>query len=71
MAEAKTRGLSLVVPDSVEEEAGTGVAAIIGGRRVHVGNLAIGSSDGERAEAASVLSRAALDGAVVACAGRR
>lgn len=37
VAEAKTRGLSLVVPDSVEEEAGTGVAAIIGGRRVHVG----------------------------------
>lgn len=67
VAEAKTRGLSLVVPDSVEEEAGSGVAAIIGGRRVHVGNLAIGSSDGERAEwAASVLSRAALDGAVVA-----
>ena len=69
VAEAKARGLALVVPDLVEEEAGTGVSATIGGRRVHVGNLAVGSSDvdGDAAEwAASVLSRAALDGAVVA-----
>ena len=67
VTEARARGLSLVVPEVVEEEAGTGVSATIGGRRVHVGNLALGSSDGDSAEwSASVLSRAALDGAVVA-----
>lgn len=64
VAEARTRGLALVVPELVEEEAGTGVSATIGGRRVHVGNLGV---DPDGAEwAASVLSRAALDGAVVA-----
>ena len=67
VAEAKTRGLTLVVPDLVEEEAGTGVSAMIGGRRVHVGNLVVGSAHSDGAGwAASVLSRAALDGAVVA-----
>ena len=67
VTEARARGLSLVVPEVVEEEAGTGVSATIGGRRVHVGNLALGFSDGDSAEwSASVLSRAALDGAVVA-----
>ena len=73
--EATGRGLELTVPTAVEEEAGTGVSAVVDGRRVHVGNLAIDTSDssssdgidGERADwAASVLSRAALDGAVVA-----
>ncbi len=62
--EARLRGLPLVVPSSVDEEAGTGVSAVVDGRRVHVGNLGI---DGEIAPwTASVLSRAALDGAVVA-----
>lgn len=62
--EAKVRGLALSVPTHVVEEAGTGVSALVDGRRVHVGNLGL---DGEVAEwAASVLSRAALDGAVVA-----
>lgn len=64
VAEAKARGLALAVPDLVEEEAGTGVLATIGGRRVHIGNLGV---DPDSAQwAASVLSRAALDGAVVA-----
>lgn len=62
--EAKLRGLTLRLPSAVEEEAGTGVAAVVDGRRVHVGNLGI---DGELAEwSASALTRAALDGAVIA-----
>lgn len=62
--EARIRGLSLSMPTDTEEEAGTGVAATVDGRRVHVGNLGV---DGDVADwTASVLSRAALDGAVVA-----
>lgn len=62
--EARMRGLSLSMPTDTEEEAGTGVAATVDGRRVHVGNLGL---DGDPADwIASVLSRAALDGAVVA-----
>ncbi len=80
--EARARDLPLTVPTAVEEEAGTGVAATVDGRRVHVGNRGIGSSDsstslrsasssdgidGELAAwSASVLSRASLDGAVIA-----
>lgn len=64
VAEARNRGMTLMVPDLVEEEAGTGVSAMIGGRRVHVGNLGVDPKGAEWA--ASVLSRAALDGAVVA-----
>ncbi len=62
--EANNRGLALTMPVMVEEEAGTGVSAVIDGRRVHVGNLGV---DGDHTDwVASVLSRAALDGAVVA-----
>lgn len=62
--EARQRGLPLSVPTEVDEEAGTGVSALVGDRRVHVGNLGL---DGELSDwAASVLSRAALDGAVIA-----
>ena len=62
--EARLRGLPLVVPTEVDEEAGCGVSAMVDGHRVRVGNLDI---DGEVAPwTASVLSRAALDGAVVA-----
>ncbi|MBU3705545.1 MAG: heavy metal translocating P-type ATPase [Mycobacterium sp.] len=65
--EARQRGLSLVMPTAVEEEAGTGVAAIIDGRRVRVGNLGLDGLDGDAEQwSASVLSRAALDGAAVA-----
>ena len=64
VAEARLRGLALSVPTDIQEEAGTGVAAVVGGRRVRVGNLGL---DGEDAGwAASVVSRASLDGAVVA-----
>ncbi len=62
--EARQRGLTLSMPTGAEEEAGTGVAAMVDGRRVHVGNL--GMDGRPDAWAASVLSRAALDGAVVA-----
>jgi heavy metal translocating P-type ATPase len=61
--EARLRGLTLSMPTDVDEEAGTGVSALVDGRRVHVGNLGV---DGEADWAASVLSRAGLDGAVVA-----
>ena len=62
--EARLRGLPLVMPTLTEEEAGTGVSALVDGRRVHVGNLGL---DGEVADwTASVLSRASLDGAVIA-----
>jgi soluble P-type ATPase/iron-sulfur cluster repair protein YtfE (RIC family) len=62
--EAQLRGLSLIMPTLTEEEAGTGVSALVDGRRVHVGNLGL---DGEVADwTASVLSRASLDGAVIA-----
>ena len=80
--EARLRGLTLSMPADAQEEAGTGVSALVDGRQVHVGNLGIdgvrssdsssslrsaSSSDGEVADwTASVLSRAALDGAVVA-----
>lgn len=65
--EARLRGLTLSMPSDAQEEAGTGVSALVDGRRVHVGNLDIGSSGGDVADwTASVLSRAALDGAVVA-----
>ena len=65
--EARQRGLSLVMPTAVEEEAGTGVSAVVDGRRVRVGNLGLDGPDGGGAQwSASVLSRAALDGAAVA-----
>ena len=64
VTEARLRGLTMSVPTDVQEEAGTGVAATVGGRRVRVGNLGL---DGEDVGwAASVVSRASLDGAVVA-----
>lgn len=63
--EARRRELPLSVPADVEEEAGTGVSALVEGRRVHVGNLDLGSSE-LAAWSASVLSRASLDGAVIA-----
>ena len=62
--EARLRGLSLTMPTDVDEEAGTGVSATVGAHRVRVGNLGV---DGRRADwSDAVLSRAALDGAVVA-----
>ena len=62
--EARTRGLTLSMPTVAEEEAGTGVSAVVDGRTVHVGNLGL---DGEVADwTASVVSRASLDGAVIA-----
>jgi heavy metal translocating P-type ATPase len=62
--DARRRGLSLSMPRDVEEEAGTGVSAMVDGHRVHVGNLGV---DGDITDwSASVLSRASLDGAVVA-----
>jgi heavy metal translocating P-type ATPase len=63
--EARRRGLTLTMPSDAQEEAGIGVSALVDGRRVHVGNLDIGSSD-VADWTASVLSRAAMDGAVVA-----
>ena len=66
--EAGLRGLSLTMPTLTEEEAGTGVSAVVDGHTVQVGNLDIGDGlDGEVADwTASVLSRASLDGAVIA-----
>lgn len=62
--EARVRGLPLRVPTTVTEEAGTGVSAVIDGIPVSVGNLGL---DGDLPSwAAAVLSRASLDGAVVA-----
>jgi heavy metal translocating P-type ATPase len=62
--EARTRGLTLSMPTVAEEEAGTGVSAVVDGRSVHVGNLGL---DREVADwTASVVSRASLDGAVIA-----
>jgi soluble P-type ATPase/iron-sulfur cluster repair protein YtfE (RIC family) len=43
--EARLRGLSLTLPTLTEEEAGTGVYAVVDGRSVHVGNLDVGLSD--------------------------
>jgi len=64
VAEARLRAIPLSIPTAVSEEAGTGVAAVVDGRRVEVGNLAL---DGELPDwAVAVLSRAAFDGAVVA-----
>ena len=64
VAEAQLRGVPLTIPTDVSEEAGTGVAAMVDGRRVAVGNLAL---DDELPDwAVAVLSRASFDGAVVA-----
>lgn len=62
--EAKMRGLVLSLPTDVAEQAGTGVAATVDGRRVTVGSLVL--PDDAPGWARAVLSRAALDGAVVA-----
>jgi soluble P-type ATPase/iron-sulfur cluster repair protein YtfE (RIC family) len=52
------------MPTDTAEEAGAGVVATVDGRRVQVGNLGL---DGQHEDwVASVLSRASLDGAVVA-----
>ena len=64
VAEARLRGLPLIVPSAVSEEAGTGVAAVVDGRRVAVGNLDLDSQLPDWA--ATVLSRASFDAAVVA-----
>lgn len=62
--EARLRGVPLSMPDSVTEEAGIGVSAVVDSKLVTVGNLNV---DGDIPEwAASVLSRASFDGAVVA-----
>lgn len=64
VAEARLRGVPLSVPTEVSEQAGIGVAAVVDGRRVVVGNLEL---DGDLPDwAAGVLSRASLDAAVVA-----
>ena len=62
--EARVRGLALTVPAAASEEAGTGVTAVVDGRRVAVGNLPL--DDDLPDWAAAVLSRASFDGAVVA-----
>lgn len=62
--EARRRGLPLSMPSEAEEEAGTGVSATVDHHRVQVGNLDPG--DGPADWTVSVLSRASLDGAVVA-----
>jgi heavy metal translocating P-type ATPase len=62
--EAGRRGLTLSMPVDAQEEAGTGVSATVEGHRVHVGNLGIEGD--HQGWVASVLSRAALDGAVIA-----
>ena len=64
VAEARLRALPLTIPTAVSEEAGTGVAAVVDGRRVAVGNLAL--DDDLPDWAVAVLSRASFDGAVVA-----
>ncbi len=64
VAEARLRRVPLTIPTAVSEEAGTGVTAVVDGRRVAVGNLGL---DGELPDwAVAVLSRASFDGAVVA-----
>jgi heavy metal translocating P-type ATPase len=64
VTEARLRGVPLTIPTAVSEEAGTGVAAVVDGRRVAVGNLAL--DDQLPDWAVTVLSRASFDGAVVA-----
>lgn len=64
VAEARLRGVPLRVPTDVSEQAGTGVSAVVDGRRVAVGNLDL--DDALPDWAAGVLSRASLDAAVVA-----
>jgi heavy metal translocating P-type ATPase len=62
--EARLHGVPLSMPNSVTEEPGIGVSAMVDGKWVTVGNLSL---DGIVPEwAAAVLSRASLDGAVVA-----
>ncbi len=62
--EAINRGLPLSLPTDVVEEAGKGIAAIVDGRRITVGNHALATDPPTWAAAA--LSRATFDAAVVA-----
>ncbi|MDH6676756.1 heavy metal translocating P-type ATPase [Rhodococcus sp. LBL1] len=62
--EAKMRGLDLSLPTDVDEEAGTGVTAIVNGHRVTVGTLNLPPDAPAWARAAH--GRAALDGAAIA-----
>lgn len=62
--EANIRHLDLSLPTDVVESAGTGVSAVVDGRRVTVGNLSL-QPDAPR-WATRVLNRAKLDSAVVA-----
>lgn len=59
VAEARSRGLPLVLPDRVEERAGWGVTAEVDGRRVHVGRR---DPVPDAAWARRAMSRASLDG---------
>jgi heavy metal translocating P-type ATPase len=65
--EALQSGLFLSPPADVVEEPGKGVTATVDGRRVTVGNLSLPAEPPPWA--AAVLSRAALDAAVVAWVG--
>ncbi|MEU6415550.1 hypothetical protein [Microbispora sp. NPDC046933] len=63
---ARDRRLALFEPRDVTEEPGTGIAALVGGRRVRVGKSAGKGRDGEREIEweAKQWARASLDGAM-------
>ncbi|RVW02447.1 heavy metal translocating P-type ATPase [Rhodococcus spongiicola] len=62
--EARIRGLELSLPTEADEEVGTGVTAIVDGRRVTVGTLDLPADAPGWARSAK--GRAALDGAAIA-----
>jgi soluble P-type ATPase len=64
VTEALARGLRLLLPTEVSEEAGRGVTATVAGHRVHVGKVLDAEIDASWARAA--MNRASLDSAAVA-----
>ncbi|WAX55775.1 cadmium-translocating P-type ATPase [Jatrophihabitans cynanchi] len=62
VAEARRRGVSLVLPEAVEDEPGRGVSALVGRARVRVGKL---DPVPDAAWARTAVNRAVLDGSAL------
>ena len=69
--EARRRGQTLVLPESIEELPGSGVRAVVEGRRVTVGKAAFATTGDPSDWVRSVRRRAELDGSMVVCRCRR
>lgn len=70
LAEAHGRGLELAFPEQPKEQMGSGIAGLVGGRRVTVGQLAYVEPEGEgRGALRSLEVRAAVEGSSLVYVG--